>query len=470
MEDPPSRPPSVAHRFRDRFDTLRQSVSEVPVIEVNQPPIDEVQDEQGPDGGFGWVVLVSSFFCLSVLDGVAYTFGVFLDPLAREMKVKRSSISVSGSLLVSIYAFSGPLAAKLVTRFGTRKICMLGCLLAGIGLAGSSMINSLPAFIVVYSVLVGFGFGLMYVPSVVAVANHFTKLRSLAIGICLCGAGIGTFVLAPLESYLIDIYGRRVTFLVLSSFCFLAMVGAMTMRPVKFVPAQRIEEEDMIETVYLEEDENCFKKALYIVIDRSLCSAPEFRLFMLLVLADVLATFSLFIPYHHLSLISIAAGISKSKADFLLSVIGISSTVGRLAAGWFTDRNWIHPITIAAIAISCVPSSLFLFCAAGSYTIFAVLAAQFGFFTGVWISVMSPIFVRILGLPLFGRAFGLLTFLRGFASLAGPPLAAQAVDYFDDRMWALYLSGGVMGLSAAIFIVCTAWNRGRKMQRTYNQL
>ena len=35
------------------------------------------------------------------------------------------------------------------------------------------------------------------------------------------------------------------------------------------------------------------------------------------------------------------------KAFFL----GISSTIGRLAAGWFTDRNLLHPITIAAIAV-----------------------------------------------------------------------------------------------------------------------
>jgi len=201
-----------------------------------------------------------------------------------------------------------------------------------------------------------------------------------------------------------------------------------------------------------------------------LCRSPEFKLFMLIVVADVFATFSLFIPYQHITYISISAGVKTSKANFLLSVIGISSTIGRLAAGWFTDRNLLHPITIAAIAVSCIPSSLFLFCAASSYTIFVVLAAQFGFLTGVWISVMSPIFVRILGLPLFGRAFGLLTFLRGFASLAGPPLAAQAVDFFNDRMWAMYLSGGFMTVSAGLFIISTAWNRGRKLQRTYNQL
>ena len=38
-----------------------------------------------PDGGWGWVVVAASFICLCVLDGAAYTFGIFLDPLIEEV-------------------------------------------------------------------------------------------------------------------------------------------------------------------------------------------------------------------------------------------------------------------------------------------------------------------------------------------------------------------------------------------------
>ena len=43
---------------------------------------------------------------------------------------------------------------------------------------------------------------------------------------------------------------------------------------------------------------------------------------------------------------------------------------------------------------------------------------------------MSPIFIRILGPDLLNAAFGLLTAIRGVASLIGPPMAGFAVDYF----------------------------------------
>ena len=52
---------------------------------------------QGPDGGWGWVVVAASFICLCVLDGAAYTFGIFLDPLIEEMGGGRGQTSLAGT-------------------------------------------------------------------------------------------------------------------------------------------------------------------------------------------------------------------------------------------------------------------------------------------------------------------------------------------------------------------------------------
>lgn len=187
-------------------------------------------EPEGPDGGWGWVVVLSSFMCLCVLDGAAYTFGVFIDPLIEEMGGGRGQTSVAGSLLVSTYAFTGPVASKLVTKFGTRKVCMAGALIAAIGLGLGSITKSLLGVLVTYSIITGVGFGLMYIPSIVAVANHFTRQRSLAIGICLCGAGVGTFALSPLETYITQNYGWRWGFvsLALLSVCCCLCGATMT--------------------------------------------------------------------------------------------------------------------------------------------------------------------------------------------------------------------------------------------------
>lgn len=86
---------------------------------------------------------------------------------------------------------------------------MSGAVIAALGLGLGSITKSLAGLIITYSIVTGVGFGLMYIPSIVAVANHFTRQRSLAIGVCLCGAGVGTFALSPLETEITEYYGWR---------------------------------------------------------------------------------------------------------------------------------------------------------------------------------------------------------------------------------------------------------------------
>ena len=59
-----------------------------------------LEDNAPPDGGWGWVVVAASFFCLCVLDGVSYTFGMFLAPLMEDMECGRGGVSAAGSFQV----------------------------------------------------------------------------------------------------------------------------------------------------------------------------------------------------------------------------------------------------------------------------------------------------------------------------------------------------------------------------------
>jgi len=52
---------------------------------------------------------------------------------------------------------------------------------------------------------------MMYLPSIVMVGFYFDKKRAMATGIAVCGSGIGTFVFAPLVSWLVETYTWRVS-------------------------------------------------------------------------------------------------------------------------------------------------------------------------------------------------------------------------------------------------------------------
>ena len=90
-----------------------------------------------------------------------------------------------------------------------RKVCICGCLLSSLALLLSTFSESLLLLTCTYGVLGGLGFGLMYVPAVVAPGLYFTTKRSTATGVAMCGSGAGTFVFAPVTALLISNVGWK---------------------------------------------------------------------------------------------------------------------------------------------------------------------------------------------------------------------------------------------------------------------
>lgn len=104
--------------------------------------------------------------------------------------------------------------SSFANRFGFRAVTCAGAVLAGASLSLASLANSVELLYLLVGVLGGIGFGLIYVPAVVAVGFYFEKRRALATGIAVCGSGIGTFVIAAFTTWLLDEYGWRGTLLI----------------------------------------------------------------------------------------------------------------------------------------------------------------------------------------------------------------------------------------------------------------
>lgn len=159
-----------------------------------------------PDGGWGWVIVVVSFFCNAVVDGVAYSFSPFLDALSKEFDAPKGKVAWIPSLLAGVYLSAGPIVSALCNKFGCRKVCCVGGLIASFAYFITIFADSIEFLMVFQGVLGGFGFGLIYLPAVVCVGYYFESKRALATGIAVCGSGIGTMIFPPLVNYLITEY------------------------------------------------------------------------------------------------------------------------------------------------------------------------------------------------------------------------------------------------------------------------
>ena len=86
-----------------------------------------------------------------VLDGIAYTFGVLLEPLVSAFDSNRSTVSWVGSLLCGVYLMSGPIVGGLVNKFGCRPVCIAGSVIACVGLALSTLSPNVPVLMLGWS-------------------------------------------------------------------------------------------------------------------------------------------------------------------------------------------------------------------------------------------------------------------------------------------------------------------------------
>ena len=60
-----------------------------------------------PDGGWGWVVVVSSLVTNVIVDGVCFSFGIFLDAFVEHFGESKGKTAWVGSLIPGMYLCMG---------------------------------------------------------------------------------------------------------------------------------------------------------------------------------------------------------------------------------------------------------------------------------------------------------------------------------------------------------------------------
>lgn len=55
-----------------------------------------------PDGGWGWVVAMASFFNNFLMDGIGFCFGIFLMEYVEYFQASVASVSLANSLLFGV--------------------------------------------------------------------------------------------------------------------------------------------------------------------------------------------------------------------------------------------------------------------------------------------------------------------------------------------------------------------------------
>ncbi|RZC35958.1 monocarboxylate transporter 14-like [Asbolus verrucosus] len=181
-----------------------------------QEPKPETDKPKIPDGGWGWMIVVSSLVISLIQDGISFSLGLLQPEFVEDFEASQSACAWVVSLFLALPLLSGPFMSALVDKYGCRAMTIVGGLVSASGFILSFFVHSIGLMYLTFGIVSGLGLGLTYITAVVSIAFWFDKKRNLAVGLGACGTGIGTIVYAPFTNKLLEVFDWRGTVVILA--------------------------------------------------------------------------------------------------------------------------------------------------------------------------------------------------------------------------------------------------------------
>lgn len=365
---------------------------------------------------YGWVVVAAAFAVTFVGFGSAYTFSAFVPSLQRDFGASRGAVSLVFSLAGFLYFALGVVSGPLADRWGARSLAILGMVLVGAGLALAGVARTIVEVYLAYGLGIGLGVGCAYVPAIGAVQRWFLKRRGFASGIAVSGIGVGTLVMPPLASWLIDILGWRGAYSVLAAIVISIGVGM----------ACFIVNDPRSKGTGPDGAAPAIGDSVAIAVGVSPGQAIRSRQFIGLYAACLICSFGVFIPFVHLVPYALDHHIDHSAAVLLLGAIGVGSTLGRFFLADLADRigrQFFLLMMFAGMALALV-----IWAMATRFWSLAAFALIFGIFYGGWVAILPAVVMDHFGGRYVGSIIGILYTSVAIGTLIGPAAAGFIFD------------------------------------------
>jgi MFS family permease len=391
----------------------------------------------------GWFVVAAAFAITFIGFGCAYTFSAFVAPLQLEFGASRGSVSLVFSLAGFLYFGLGVVSGPLADRFGSRRLAVAGMLLTGLGLAAASAARSLAEVYAAYGLGVGLGIGCAYVPAIGAVQRWFVRRRGFASGLAVSGIGVGTLVMPPLASLLIEMLGWRGAYLALGALA--AAIGGGLALLIENDPRDRGLGPDGDPPQVLAPSAQRE--------GASVREAIRSRRFISLYAACLICSFGVFVPFVHLVPYAQDHGAAPASAVLLLGVIGIGSTAGRFFLGGLADRMGRQISLLSMFAGMALALAIWVI--ATDIWSLAAFAFVFGVFYGGWVAVLPAVVMDYFGGRNVSGIIGILYTSVAFGTLIGPSAAGFVFDLSHSYTLPILFSAGA-NILAVVIVAVTA--------------
>ncbi len=390
-------------------------------------------DAQGARGGEfkrgGGVVLAAAFgIGLGLSPLPFYTLAVFARPLAQEFGWDFGQIMFSLTIMTLAVFLMGPVVGIAADRFGARRVAIVSVVLFSLTFAGFALTNgSLPLFYANWAIMAALGAGTLPITWTRGVNSFFVANRGLALGLSLMATGLCGFVAPRLAEFLIQTQGWRVAYLAIAA---LPLLIALPIALLFFREAGR----DGVAAIAAPQYGKTLREAVV-----------DWR-FWILGVAFVPISLALGGPVPNMVAIMESKQFERETAVGLLSFVGLSVIVGRVAGGWLIDRLWAPGVAFVMLSLPAI--SLLLLSQMDTLPYWLALSSVIliGVALGVEYDFMAYMVVRYFGMRayagIYGSLYGFFAMGAGFGPAVFGAVFARQGTYDPVLLIAAVLTLG----------------------------
>ena len=355
-----------------------------------------------------WLPLLGGILTSTTCGLLLYAYSVFIKPLQDTFGWSRAEISLAYSLCILIFGSISYLAGRISDRYGARAVVFAGGVIVAGGFFMAGFTQSKVWLYLSYGVIAGVGGGMIYLPPIATAPKWWPDRSALATGCTVVGLGLGSFIMGPLATYIMETMGWRYVFWYVGiAMGVMAILASFTLvsppkgwKPPGWTPP--IAQEGSMAT-------------------RSYTFSETVRTaqFWLLYLSYFCASFAGLVVIGHVAGHGRDAGLTAMQAGWAVSMLAACNAVTRIVTGLFVDRVGTRALFLIYLTLQIV-ALLLLYPAGSVYWQLWLVAAVIGWNYGGMFTLYPATCLSYYGPGAQGTNYGLLFTAFGLAGFAGP--------------------------------------------------
>jgi MFS family permease len=386
---------------------------------------------------YGYVIVAMCFLLFMTIMGLSTSFGLFFNPLIKELGWTRTDTSGAFSANIMVGGIFGIIGGLLSDKLGPRIVLPIAGAASALGYYLISHMSTVWQFYIFFGLIGGMGSN-VYVPALSSVARWFVRRRSMMSGIAFSGSGFGLVVMPVLINWFLSAYGWRQALVIMSIIILLVTILAAV-----FLRSSPSEMGLLPYGARSKESKDPGSDDRSISVKTALASKEAWLLFLSLVGYG----FCFFAFQVHIAVHATDVGISSAGAASILTALGVATIVGQLGLGGLGDKFGYKRAYF--LGLCCVVLAAFTIIFATQLWTFFIFAALLGLAFGNCSTQESPLVAWLFGLASHGTLLGFFAFSWTCGAAIGPLVFGYIYDHSGSYQYAFWIAA-ILSVSSVV--------------------